>query len=67
MIKIKIGNKIILIDLFEIDLRNWMRISKYVIDKYGFKQWLEYTYYVKYKDELEEMEYEEAIKFLMNH
>ena len=33
MIKIKINNKIILIDIFDIDFENWLKISNYIIDK----------------------------------
>ena len=67
MIKIKIGDKTVLIDLFDIDFENWMRISKYIIEKYGFKYWLECSYYVRHKDELEEKEYQEAVEWAMKH
>ena len=66
MIKIKINNMIILIDLYKTDFKNWMRISKNVIKKYGFNEWLKYTYYVLNKEEYEEIETQEATKFLMN-
>lgn len=67
MIKINVGNKIILIDLFDIDFENWMRISKYIIERYGFKFWLESSYYIRHKDELEEKETQEASEWMMKH
>ena len=67
MIKIKINNTIILIDIYKIDFENWMRISKYIIEKYGFTFWLQQSYYVRHKDELIEKESEEAAMYLMNH
>ena len=56
MISIKINNTIILIDIYKIDLRNWKRISKHIIEKYGFEFWFEQSYYVRHKDELKEKE-----------
>ena len=67
MLKIYVNGKIIQFDLFHIDFDNWMRIHKYVIKEYGFKLWLEYTYYVRHKDELEEKEYQEACELLMKY
>ena len=67
MIKIKIDNKIILIDIFEIEFEDWLRISKYIIDKYGFKFWLEQSYYVRHKDELEEKQSNDAIEWMMKY
>ena len=67
MIKIIIKNAIILFNLYEISLDNWMRISKYIIEKYGFEYWLAYSYFVRHKDELEEKEYQEACELLMKY
>ena len=44
MIKINVNNKIVLIDLYDISLKNWLKISNLIIEKYGFKAWLRYTY-----------------------
>ena len=46
MIKININGGVLLIDLYEIDLKNWLKISDKIIEKYGFKEWLKYTYEV---------------------
>ena len=67
MLKIHIKNGVVLIDLFHIDMKNFIRIQDYIIKEYGFKYWLECLYYIRHKDELEEMEYEEATEWLMNH
>ncbi len=67
MIKIKINKTIIQIDLYHIDFKNWIRISKYIIEKYGFEYWLEYSYYVRHKDELEQKETQEALEFIMKY
>ncbi len=67
MIKIKINNKIVLIDIFDIEFDDWLKISNYIIEKYGFKFWLEHSYYVRHKDELEEKISNDAIEWLMNH
>jgi hypothetical protein len=65
MIKNKMNNMIILIDLYKIDFKNWMRISKYVIKKYGLNEWFKYTYYVLNKEEYEEIETQERTEYLM--
>ena len=67
MLKIKIKNAIILIDLYDFDFENWMRISKYIIDEYGFKFWLENSYYVRHKDELEEKQSNDDIEWMMKY
>ena len=67
MLKIKVNGKIILIDLYKIDFKNFLRIQDYFIKEYGFNYLLECLYYVKYKDELQEKEYNEAVEFLINH
>ena len=67
MLKIHINNSVILIDLFKIDMKNFLRIQVYFIKEYDFKYWLECLYYVRHKNELEQKEYEEACEFLINH
>ena len=67
MLKIKINGYVVLIDLYDIDMKNFLRIQDYFINEYGFKYWLECLFYVRHKDELEQMEYEEATEWLMNH
>lgn len=46
MIKIRINNHTVLIDLYEIDFNSWMRISDLIIEKYGFNNFIIYTYEV---------------------
>ena len=67
MITIKIGNKIVKFNLYDVDFKDWKRISKYIIEKYGFEYWLAYSYFVRHKDELEEKEYQEACELLLKY
>ena len=46
MIKIKINNYTVMIDLYDIDLKNWMRISDLIINEYGYNNFIRYTYEV---------------------
>ena len=46
MIKIKINNYTVMIDLYRIDLKDWMRISDLIIKKYGYDNFIRYTYEV---------------------
>ena len=67
MLSIEMNGMIIKFDLFDIEFEDWIRISKYIIKKYGFKFWLESSYYVRHKDELEEKETEEATEWMIKH
>lgn len=62
MLNIKINNMIIKFYLTDIDFVDFLRIQQPFIKKYGFKYYLTCLYYVRHKNELEQLEYEEALK-----
>lgn len=57
MLKIKINGYVIQIDIYEIGLKNWLKIADYILKEYSFDEWLKITYDVIKGDPFYEDEY----------
>ena len=57
MLKIKINGYVIQIDLYDMTLKNWLKISDIIIEQYGYDYFYKLTYEVIKGDPFYEDEY----------
>lgn len=65
MLSVILNGKIVKFYLQDISVKSFLNIQNQFIDKYGFPYFLECLYYVRHKDELEEIEYQKSIELCL--